>query len=32
LIAHDDEMVRHADRTVRLVGGRIARAEEARAA
>jgi ATP-binding cassette subfamily C protein CydD len=32
LIAHDDEMVRHADRTVRLVGGRIAQAEEARAA
>jgi ABC-type multidrug transport system fused ATPase/permease subunit len=32
LIAHDDEMVRHADRTVRLFGGRIAEAKEARAA
>ena len=32
LIAHDDEMVRHADRTVRLFGGRIAEAKAARAA
>jgi ATP-binding cassette, subfamily C, bacterial CydD len=32
LIAHDDEMVRHADRTVRLFGGRIAEAKEATAA
>jgi thiol reductant ABC exporter CydD subunit len=32
LIAHDDELVRHADRTVRLVGGQIPEAEEARAA
>jgi ATP-binding cassette, subfamily C, bacterial CydD len=32
LIAHDDDMVRHADRIVRLFGGRIAEAKEARAA
>jgi thiol reductant ABC exporter CydD subunit len=32
LIAHDDEVVRHADRAVRLDSGRIVGAEEARAA
>jgi ATP-binding cassette, subfamily C, bacterial CydD len=32
VIAHDDELVRNADRTIRLAGGRIAEAEEARAA
>jgi thiol reductant ABC exporter CydD subunit len=32
LIAHDEEMVRRADRTVRLDSGQIAEAEEARAA
>jgi thiol reductant ABC exporter CydD subunit len=32
LIAHDDEVVRHADRTVRLDSGQIVQTEEARAA
>jgi ABC-type multidrug transport system fused ATPase/permease subunit len=32
VIAHDDEVVRHADRTIRLDSGQIVEAEEARAA